>query len=518
MKHKLRIAFSLTIMVVLLLTSVSAAQYSGKEWGTAYNVVNTGNAPANITIDYYNSSGQVVAGASKTFTDVEAGGSRLVIQRLTDPLKGDPNLPSGRYSAVVSSSQPVAAIVNQELYPSGSTNPEPPFSSYSAEAAGAKSVFLPAVMHNYFNYYTEIFIMNVGTGPASVTLKYTPGTTNGIVTGTAYTAPAINIPQYASQMVSQQNMTNLAAPSGRGIFTGRFLGSVEVTSNQDVVVVVNQHNPAQFKLMSYNGFTGSATRFAAPVAMRGYYGYYTAISVANKASTPACVRMTYTPSGTENRVVSGSVGPVVVNHVLQPGQSLLRYDGPDASNAQSDLDDNPNYTRFYGSVLIESITNATCSTAAPIAVLVNVEAVSTGDSQAGSYNGIPTAGASNTLVAPVILADYYGYYTNLVVQNTTGNAGTCTVEYTSAPGSARLGKKSYQHTLPANGAFTVYEGRKGGQEVGDINSDAFWRVSGKREFIGAATITCTQPVVSFVNEERDILQKDSMYTFNAFNK
>jgi hypothetical protein len=66
--------------------------------------------------------------------------------------------------------------------------------------------------------------------------------------------------------------------------------------------------------------------------------------------------------------------------------------------------------------------------------------------------------------------------------------------------------------------INVYEGRKGGLETGDINHDATWRSGGKQQFIGSAIITCTVNAVAFVNEESDILQRDSMYTFNTFNK
>jgi hypothetical protein len=147
--------------------------------------------------------------------------------------------------------------------------------------------------------------------------------------------------------------------------------------------------------------------------------------------------------------------------------------------------------------------------------------VATGDAQGGAYNGIALAEASENLVAPVILADFYGYYTTMVVQNTTGTAGTCHITYTSDDTySARPNhSKTYDHALPANGSFTVYEGRKGGQEVGDINSDSDWRSSGQKQFIGAASIYCPGvAVVAFVNEESDILMRDSMYTMNTFNK
>ncbi|NIP44809.1 MAG: hypothetical protein GWN00_39670, partial [Aliifodinibius sp.] len=78
--------------------------------------------------------------------------------------------------------------------------------------------------------------------------------------------------------------------------------------------------------------------------------------------------------------------------------------------------------------------------------------------------------------------------------------------------------KGYTHDLPGDGSFTVYEGRAGGVEDGDINSDIFWRSGGNMQFIGAATITCDVEAVAFVNEEYDASGTDSMYTMNTFNK
>ena len=506
---KTSIAITLVALIALLLTSTVSAQYSDYSWSTAYQVVNMGTANTDITIDYYDANGVRVAAAQKVFLGVPPGGSRLVVQ-FTD----DPNLPAGSYSAVITAGEPIAAIANQQLVPSGATTytPAPPFSTYSGQGSGATQLTLPAVMYNWYGYYTDIFIMNVGDADATnVDISYVPGTLDGNPTGTAASQNDLSIKQYASLMRSQQSMTSLGATTG--IFSGRFLGSAVITSDQPIIAVVNQHNPAAYKLMSYNGFTSGSTEVAAPVHMRGYYGYYSTLLIGNPHLTsPANVTITYTPTGAYNLVSSGSVGPVTVNHTIPPQKSITRHDGPTASDAQSDLDDSPVYTRFYGSVKITSDI--------PVVVQMNVEALATGDAQAGSYNGIPLASATKDIVVPVILADYYGYYTTLVVQNATGTAGTCAITYTSDSlySSVKNTSKTYNHTLPANGGFTVYEGRAGGVEDGDINSDSTWLSGGTRRFIGAASITCTVNAVAFVNEESVVSRRDSMYTFNTFNK
>jgi hypothetical protein len=513
MKNKIKISLSLVLLTLLIITSTASAQYAGYNWYTAYQVVNIGDANADIDIDYYDANGVVQIAAHKSFLAVPPGSSRLVMQ-FTD----DPNLLPGNYSAVINATQPVAVIANQQLVSASSStyNPVPPFSSYSGQDSGGAKVTLPAVMYNWYNYYTELYIMNVGGGNASnVDITYIPGTLNGQPTGASGVTDNDNsIALYATLLKSQKSMTNLGAPSGT--YTGRFIGSAVVTSDQPIIAVVNEQDAHDFKLMSYNGFTNAgSTSINLPAVLRGWYGYYTNITIANpSASEIAHVTITYTP-GAGSVAAAGSVlAPFSVIYNINPQTALNRYDGPTGNTvADSDMVTAPHaFTKFYGSAVVTSDI--------PVVALVNEEAVATGDDQAGSYNGIQTDSASQDIVIPVVLADYYGYYTTMVVQNVTGTAGSCDVTYTSDANYSAVPNHSatYTHSLPAYGTFVVYEGRKGGQEVGDINHDPQWRSATAQRFIGAASITCTVDAISIVNEEKDVSLKDSMYTMNTFNK
>jgi hypothetical protein len=503
---KARIGFILAVLLTVVLSSTASAQYPGYAWSTAYQVVNMGTVDASIHVDYYDSTGNVVTGASKDFNAVPPGGSQLVVQYIDDP-----NLGSGLYSAVISASQPVAAIVNQQLVPNGSAtyNPVPPFASYTGEGTGSSTLTLSAVMYNWYGYFTDVFIMNVGAAAATnVDIAYIPGAISGVPTGASGVTDLNNpIAQYATLEKSQQSLSSLGAPGGT--YNGRFLGSATITSDQPIIAVVNQHNVSAYKLMTYNGFTtAGSTDIADPNHMRGYFGYYSTLLVANpSATTTANVTLTYTPDTAKS---VGTNAPVTVGFAILPQTSLTRYDGSTATAAQSDL--LPFYTRFFGSVHITSDI--------PVVAQINVEAVATGDDQAGSFTGIPVSSATPTIVLPVVLADYYGYYTTSIIQNVTGTGGSCTIAYTSdgTYSAVKNHSASYVHALPANGTITVYEGRKGGQEIGDINHDTQWRSGSAKQFIGAATVTCTVNAVAFENEEKDLALKDSMYTFNAFNK
>lgn len=514
---KVRIVTIMVIVMLALVVSMVSAQYSGHHFGTVYQVVNPGSSPVKVDITYFDGLGNVAA--TRTISSLLGGASQLVRVPSQETTLG-----AGLYSAMLSSSAPVQVIVNQELYPDGNTtSPVPPFASYAGVSEGSTTVYLTAVMHNYYNYYTDMYIMNVGTDDATVQIKYIPGVQGGVTTGSAKTETGIIIKKSASILHSQKDMVSLGAPTGSGTYTGRFLGSAVISSDQPLAVVVNQHNLISTKLMTYNGISGGSTAQAVPVHMRGYYGYYTATTVLNLDSTlPACVKFTYTPNP-DRSVRTDNVAPEVVEavHVIGPQVSVMRYDGPTATDFQSDLDDAKPYSRFYGALKVESITGSfegtTCGTAVPIAVQVNTESIPTGSSQGGSTLGSDISKATNTVSLPIVLSDFYNYYTSTQVLNLTGVDNVCTVTYTSGPESSVPNHTaSYDHTIPANSVIDLYEGASGGKR-GDINTDPQWCASGACRFLGAAKVVCAGNIVSFTNEERPVNLKDSMYSWNDFN-
>jgi hypothetical protein len=495
----------LGIVLSLILIATTFAQYSNP-WYSVYQVQNLGTSAAQISVNYYDENGAMVSSATKSFSNVAAGGSVTVVQ-FTD----DPNL-NGRYSAVISSDQPIAAVANLQTAPAGSSySPQPPFASYSGEGEGATSVVLPTVMYNWYGYYTEFYAMNVGSGTASnVDITYYPGTMGGSATGASGITDLNNtIVQYQSSLFSQENLTALGAPSGT--YAGRFLGSAVITSDQPIVIVVNQHAPSRYKLMTYNGFGGSGSlAVAVPNYLRGHYGYYSTLSIANPSTTTtANVTITYKADSTYSTPNPGAT--VVANHTIAPGKALVRHDGPTATDDQSDLDDTTAFTRFFGSVMITSDI--------PIVAMVNTEALESAQAQGGTFNAVPTSAATTKISVPIIMADYYGYYTSLTIQNVSGSAGTVTITYTSdgAYSSVKNYSKAYPHSIAANGSINVYEGHSGGISIGDINTDSVWVSGSYRRFLGSAVITANVPIVAFVNEELDVNTRDSMYTYNAFN-
>jgi len=496
-----KVVLSLVLLLGLVAVPGVSAQYSEGSWYTSYQIQNLGTNAADVSVTYYDSAGTAYTGP--TFK-IDPGSSVVWTQF------NDTSLPNGQYSAVIESTEEIAVIANQQLLPTGATSftPIPPFSSYSGFAAGGTQVTLPVIMYNWFGYYTEFYVQNVGSANAAVNIAYYPGVMNGETSGATGVTDSGTIPQFASLGFSQESKSALGAPSG-SMWAGRFLGSAVVTSTQPIAVVVNQHVPESHKLFTYNGFLAGATSVGAPVYMRNHYGYYASLTIGNPSTTSdAHVQITYTADS------SHSVPPgqtVVANYTIARGTALVRYDGPTATDDQSDLDDSPAFTRFFGAVKITSDI--------PVVVMVNQESTTAAGAQSGTYNGSPLSEATTKISVPLIQADFYGYYTSLTIQNTTGSEAQITITYTSDGTYSAVPNhtKAYNHTIPPNGQVNIYEGRKGGLEIGDINHDPEWRNGSNWQFIGSAIITSDQPIIAFVNEEKDVNNLDSMYTYNAFN-
>lgn len=483
---------------------------------TSYQVVNLGNANTTINVTYYDENGNP-ASYSPSFPNVQQGGAVTVQQSMENALA------PGRYSAVISASEPIAAIANQQLGSSGSGTSIAPFSSYTGSSSGATQVTLPAIMHNWFGYYTEIYIQNVGDGPAAnVQITYDPTTVGTCLTGatgqtdTAASTSA-NLAQYATNVVSQLNKTSLGASGmtgGCATFNGRFLGGASITADQPVVVIVNQY--VQDKLFTYNGFASSGTNLIAPAYMRNYFGYYASLTIANPGTTDANVTVTYT---SDSLFSNPKNMEVVENFTIEGGKSINRYDGPGASADQTDLatefPEAPGF-RFFGSVKITSDV--------PVVAIVNQESVSASGNQAGSYNALLASEGSQMISAPLIQSDFYGYYTSLTIMTVDGTDATVQITYTSDGEFSSVKNTSKTYTMDTvNGFLNRYEGPTATADQSDILDDAAWVAGGQRLFIGSAVIEVVSgaDIVAFVNSESNTApnaaSRDSLYSYNAFN-
>jgi hypothetical protein len=182
-------------------------------------------------------SGDIVAGGAFTFLSGTAafGGNNT----------------NCRYvgSAVVTNSaaQNLVAVVNQ-LDATGTNKAGSSYEGFNP-ATATRNVSLPLLQANNSNIFSGIQIQNTTGTPANVTLTFSPNTlTSGANLCTALAAKQQAVPANASVTL----LTPLLVPAAGC----RYVGSATVTSDQNIVAVVNQLQlpGSGDALSSYNGF------------------------------------------------------------------------------------------------------------------------------------------------------------------------------------------------------------------------------------------------------------------------
>jgi len=205
------------------------SNYYGYDTATA--VQNIGTAPTTVRVTYSNGLQQTLnlaVGQSQTLLDFNL-------------------LPNSNqsYSAVVESisspPQNIIVTVNE------SRRNTKLATTYEGFFGGAKDLVAPIVMKSYYGYNSSITCQNIGTGPANISVGY-KGEATGSGPINVPLAPKVNnLGVNQSQVILQQLDQSL--PNG-------FIGSAQISSNQDIICVVNQSNQAvgatQDQLYAYN--------------------------------------------------------------------------------------------------------------------------------------------------------------------------------------------------------------------------------------------------------------------------
>jgi murein DD-endopeptidase MepM/ murein hydrolase activator NlpD len=182
-------------------------------WRSCFVVQNTTGGPASVTPYYYPSSGGQVTGAT-----INLGGyaSQTVCQ--TDVS----SLPNGASAAYLSSSQPIAVVVNQD-------NAGVQVMSYSGLGAGAATSALPYLLSGYVSgsetWNSGVTVQNLGPATASATIWLYDSAGN---LAASYTLTGIQTRRAKSAYL----------PSIGGM-PGSFSGSAVVIAWQPVLVLAN---------------------------------------------------------------------------------------------------------------------------------------------------------------------------------------------------------------------------------------------------------------------------------------
>ncbi len=489
-----RIIQTLFIMLLALMPLSAFAQSNVN--GSSFQVQNLSDTqPANIVITYYAADGAVSATQNGV---VPAGGSLTYFNGQGGTLAM--SAPAGfKGSVVISSDQPVAAIVN--LLATGNSG-----EAYSGFSIGTSSAQLPLILKGNTNALgeslnTTFSVQNTGSAATTVNVSYTPGSA-----GTAATEGPVAIAPGASALFTQATNANLGT---------RFVGSAKVTAAAGGSIAVTVQQESTTQLLSYGGFGDGATSVAAPLIMANNFGNFTSLNLQNTGAANAAVTITYTPNAVTTGEGSQAVcaTPPVATFNLAAGASKVLIQS-NLGSAADGFDPFFATCRYVGGATIASVGS-------PIVAVVNQ--VATNNKNASAYEGFAISSATRTSKAPLVFANNYGNISSVQVQNVGSTATTVTLTYApntvgQDPGAAAPCPTPTAKTnipLAVGASITFLQSGAGSA------ADGFDAQFATCRYVGSATVTAantSDKIVAIVNQVILGGGNDSLFTYNSFNQ
>jgi hypothetical protein len=269
---------TLITLIVLLVAVVPVGAQLGTTDTSSFTIQNVSGGSATITVDFYNEAGTKFTPTSLGGTitnpfDLANGASQQIVTS-NIPLA---QLPSGRYSVVITSTAQVIAQVG--LSGSGASH----FAgAYIGTDAGATTVYIPSIAYNFSGWYSMISVQNLGASPAdvTVTLKCSGGTTG--------TLTQLGIPSMSSFTWALKNVI----PTG---FTASTVcdGSAVVESNQNIFAVNNQNKPASGATNTFESASSGGNPLYAPNLSNSFFGWNSNLSILKLTAGDTTVTVSY---------------------------------------------------------------------------------------------------------------------------------------------------------------------------------------------------------------------------------
>lgn len=234
-------------------------------WQSGIKVQNLSLGTATVSLQFIDQNGNTVGDAVTA-----ALGPRASREFYLSALP----IPNGRYSVVVRSDAPVAAVATQTNYTSGVAD------SYAA-SNGARLVSIPYLYRGLDNWYTTVFVQNTDSSAATVRLvAYREGRSPLVLTA--------SVPPRATKAFDTQSA--LFDPLGTG-----FRGSAKVSADGDQPLAVTVFHTrlagAVHILASPRGseVTNPGTTLALPSLYRGVNGWNSTIQLFNPSTSQTIV-------------------------------------------------------------------------------------------------------------------------------------------------------------------------------------------------------------------------------------
>lgn len=375
---------------------------------------NVGSAAANVSVQYYDASGNAVSSSLAT------------INCSPVPLNGEclPNNPlatGGKGTAIISSDQLLNVVVT-EATPYGG-------SAYIVSSGSNSSLIAPFALNNAFgDFTTQLNIFNIGDTATTANITFY-GTIGNSSTTTSSTT-SITIAAHTTANLSQSSLAN------------GFSGWAQITgSSNSLVAQVLEQSPSQhFVAIANAAFMSSSTLYAPAIFNNGYGGFYTGENIINPNDSPVIVNITYYNKDTNEQTA-------VTPFVLQPHASQSIFQ---AATSGTGLPTGGLTNGFVGAAIITSSGGGVV-----MSVNENGGSTSTGNSRSGVY--LAAANGANKVGLPVVSNGGFTYITGDTIFNTSNKTVSGTLTYYNADGS-QVPNSSQSFTIPAFGSAAFYQG------------------------------------------------------------
>jgi hypothetical protein len=489
-KKRIIVAVVLSVALALTIIVPGIAQSSDKTFWTNFTLVNLGDEAADGTVEYVETGGSAWGDGSEDFTIDDVGGQAIFRQYNDAGDPGNPNLSEGNGSVVVSSNQPLGAVVQIQARGQDPTSN----GAYSGFEGGDESFYVPLAAKELSTASgtgnSQIVVQNTGDSAADVEIELI-----GSDGSTTYTADGGSLDPGASWYY------DLAEEADSNVSDSWYGSAVARTTTAGASIAVVSNFFTDDAMQTFNAFGASApgtTWFVPLFTSRLGNSLSTPIAVQNLSGSEipvGGVEVTCTPDPalTSASVFTGTNDSAIGDSAAYYFNPVTGF-GPDA---------------WYGSCVVES--------SADVVAFVQMRFVDTGE--AASYEAI-AGGADMTASIPLVAKRLgNGFATAATVQNlNTTMTATVDITYTPAPEYVSAGGDSTPLT------FDDVEISPGGSLIHNhrVTSGA-GSVSGMPEgWYGTMKVESDQPVNAFVqltflrNINPGLASGDNFMAHNAF--
>jgi hypothetical protein len=275
---------------------LAVANYNFSGWYSMISVQNLGTAATTATLTITCSNNSSVG--TLTSPSIPEMASYTFVLKNVVPT-GFTSSTSCNGSATITAGQNVVVVNNQNIPTAGNTI------SYGGAAGGNPTLYIANLQNAFSGWNSALNIRKVGTGSTIVTIDYSDGEPDDTCDLT--TAPGCN----------------LYIP-GVHPTTGRF--SAIVTSSNPAVGLIAVVGSTRFtKSGAVVGVPGGTRIVTAPLVMKGYYGWTSAINCVNVSSTPTTLNVAYqgkTPYNTTTSLDLGESQQILTSNEAVLGTSF----------------------------------------------------------------------------------------------------------------------------------------------------------------------------------------------------